>query len=468
MKRSVCVIMICLLFLLLAACKGGDEPTPTEAPESTPQAAHTPDMSFDPDTDNNNLNSGFWYRRCAMLETDEVYYLIHNGYLMYYDKAVEESGYVCPLPECVHDGKFANADCCAYLGAVSFPSLTVYEGKLWWVGQRWQAGQAAGSVLCVYRMDPDGTNRELMHEIEIEDKLRGNNAWFIHRGRLYWTLSYEVVTDGLPYYSAEVGYMSLDDYEQHVLYENISSIQPYPTIRFLGESAYIFISYDWIEPGEEPDGDVDYEAYANFWRTNEVTQEILRWDPSMAEPETVYYDYQADFIFGDYGFYVSPEGEIYFWETEFDDPEDIHNNDSTCFIRRVTGKDSKETALTLIAEDGMRYFMKAMPTGIVIALHESYEEGTGYRCDSVWLLTIEGETLYRGELPMAFLEKYSGDMRRVRIDIDGCWATKDEFLIAYSVTFPNTGVKYDFVNYEITREGIVEKPLASCKQNTSY
>ncbi|MBR5714724.1 MAG: hypothetical protein IKX58_08090 [Clostridia bacterium] len=476
MKRLVCVLLIMMMLLPLASCTRGSKPDNTAAPTAingTEQpaltqeavATHVPDMSFDPETDNNNLNSGYGHTYCAMLETDEVYYLLHNGYLMYYDKGSEDSGFVCPKPECAHDEKYQNADCCANLGAVHFPSLTVYNGRIWWVGQ------PTYSSLGIYSMALDGTDRKLMHEFPMEEKHCGNNDWFFHRGRLYWALCYNKVETGEPCYRAEVGYMQLDDFEEHVLYEKLSTLHPDPTIRFLGESAYIFMSYDWIEPGEEPDGDVDYEAYLKFWRTNDITQEILRWDPSMSEPETVYLDETARFQFGTRGFYVSPEGGIYFWETELDDPEAVENRVYTSFIRRVTGKNTKETALTLVAEDGMHYYLKSMPTGVIVALHDSYVQGTGYQTDSIWILTLEGDTLYRGELPTAYREKYTGGKHD--FDIDGCWATRSELIVGFKETYYDTGKDhgddqyFDFIKYEITPDGLIEIPLASCRAHYS-
>ncbi len=353
-------------------------------------------------------------------------------------------------------------------------------------------GQPDYKHLGIYRMDLDGSNKELLISWALFDDDNPFPNWtlfYFHRGRLFWTSLSQEVTDGMPYNKASFGYMDLDDFELHCLGERKSFFYPQPTMRFAGDSAYIFVEYDGIGPGDQdiPNWDTDEEGYLAWRETVKMTDEVLRWDPTMDEPETVYLN-NEDSCFGSFNdFYVSQEGEIYFRETKLEDPErewKQGENDYITYINRVVGYSEKERVLELTDEDGVHYGMYAMTCGVIVAMNMDYIRGQGDEVSGIWIFTFDGETLYRGELPMEYREKYQD---RVRIDengktlpvlhglsnVSGCWATETEVLFCFTERFAKDSAThgdsryFDFVKYEITEDGLVEIPLASCREHYS-
>ena len=476
MKRISCIILA-LLMLLLAACTPGQEETAEPTANATaaataepgePSARPTLDparQAFDPYTDYDNRYAALI--RNAIVETGDAYYLYANGYIMYYDRIAEESGFLCPRPECEHDEVFDNMGCSAYAPMI-LPSFTFYEGRLWWVG--YPDLRHFG----IYRMELDGTNRELLHTYEFAGQFQGMYLWYFHRGRLYWSSIKQEVTDGMAFNTAGFGYIGLDDFEPHVLCERYSYFTPQPTIRFAGDNAYFFVGYDGIGPGgaEIPDYDTDPEGYLAWRDSVRSKDEILRWDPSMDEPETVYLNDEMHCLQTFTNAYVTQDGELFFGKSELEDPDREWDQDENPYIWHIfrVGADGKpEHFMELTDEDGRHYSMIAMTGGVIVAMDVIW----GSRVDEIrgiWLVTFEGETLYRGELPMQYREKYTGE-RHGLSSFYSCWATRDELLFCFEERYYKASethgdsTYYDFIKYEITPDGLVEIPLAECRDH---
>ncbi len=484
MKKTVLssILLFALILALCTGCSGNKNQNPSDSPDafnSGQSGGVLMGQAFNPETDNDNRNAAFI--DCAMVDTEDAYYLYVNGYIMYYDKIMEDSGFLCPHPECVHDEKFNNPNCVAR-ASIQLPSMTYYEGKLWWVGN------PDMRHIGVFRMNLDGTNKELLHSFELngdDTRFQGMMLWYFHRGRLFWSSLKQEVANGQYFNTAYFGYMSLEDYEPHDLCERRSFFTPQPTIRFAGDSAYLFIGYDGIGPGDQeiPDGEADLDAYLEWAKNVKQYDEVLRWDPTMDEPETIYLNSEDTCFHSFNDYYVSQEGEIFFRETELEDPDqqyDEENNQYITYINRINGNGEKERIIELTDEDGVHYNMYAMTCGVIVAMDTRYIRGVGDEVRGIWILTFDGRTLYRGELPMKYREKYTD---RERVDDNGltvhishginklhnCWATENEVLFCFTETYykdsPTHGNSnyYDFVKYEITPNGLIEVPLAECR-----
>ena len=76
--------------------------------------------------------------------------------LRYYDKESGISGVLCPDPACTHD-----TDSCGAYAADGGNSVSVYNGKLYWVGE-----QLEGHKTILYRSDLSGANREEVLQLD--------------------------------------------------------------------------------------------------------------------------------------------------------------------------------------------------------------------------------------------------------------------------------------------------------------
>ena len=128
--------------------------------------------------------------------TEDLRYMLIGEFVGYFDAATGESGVLCGRPECTH----RDYKCNAYVGSGAI-SLALYDGKLWWFGNNPQYSLVRGIPRQngIWRMDPDGTNRELVKEFPAE--LAASEAVYgvtFHRGRAFFRTTKNTVTDGVP------------------------------------------------------------------------------------------------------------------------------------------------------------------------------------------------------------------------------------------------------------------------------
>ena len=380
MKKLLALALSALFALSLAACAGtAGDPAPTDPPlASMPAATASPteriDLSFDPDTDYVNAYGGLTAHDLVETE-DAVYWHSTNGraYLYYYDKACGESGVLCPRPECLHDAVENNRDCAGYLGTFD-PSLSFFEGKLWWIGYCGpnEADRA------IYRMDPDGTNREKVRDLSREHEYQGTKYYF-HRGYIYFYRADNIVRQGSLTLRISVSRMPLDSDKLEVIWEATSAYVPQATLRFRGGEIYIFAQFDGGDENTSAE-----ELAALSYRL-----EILRWTEGMTEPECLCRVDNAVRLMNVAAYDVTKSGEIYFAVPSSDGER---RGDAVC---RVSGDGSSEELFDFFDEENPFHIM-SITDGIVCA--SAYlQDSQGGRI--FWIRDISGETLFKGRLP---------------------------------------------------------------------
>ena len=95
---------------------------------------------------------------CSVAETDTAFVGISqfSEYIMYFDKETGESGVLCGRPECTQ----SSDSCNGYMNNLA-RGLAFYDGKLYWLGTG-RRPENKDLAYGFWRMDPDGTNRELV------------------------------------------------------------------------------------------------------------------------------------------------------------------------------------------------------------------------------------------------------------------------------------------------------------------
>ena len=190
--KKISLILTALLLLPLAACKkGGQEAAPTAAPGGED---YVPDFGYNPATDFDR-RLGMNGNRSTVFETEDVYYWLQDddGYLRYCEKDGSDGGVVCGKPECVHDNgnaisRHREKNCNGYVGAVT-PYMWMLDGKIYFINYYEYITDREGTCGTIVRMDPDGTNKEVVKSIPkpktpYGDDLTPQNYCY-HRGMLY-------------------------------------------------------------------------------------------------------------------------------------------------------------------------------------------------------------------------------------------------------------------------------------------
>ncbi len=127
-------------------------------------------------------------------ETEQGIYWDYGGLILYMDKDSQAVTVLCSKPNCTH----LNEDCDGRIGDTvsSLASLQEYAGKIYYCVRGFAASDdnyEVKEVLQLYRMEPDGTGRELVRECEIPlGSMLGGPNIILHRGRIYCLTSAEI------------------------------------------------------------------------------------------------------------------------------------------------------------------------------------------------------------------------------------------------------------------------------------
>ena len=474
MKKISCILLALLMLLLAACAPGTGEPEQTDVPDSTaavtagPEATYAPDHTFIKETDYDNRWGALF--DCDIVETEDAYYLrqMSGGYLLYFDKAMGEGGYLCPKPECEHEA--GGEDCNAWIGC-EMTNLVFYKGRLWWLST-----SRNGFGLYLYHMDPDGGNRTLVRDLSETSELftYGGGRFCIHREGIYFVADRQTVRDGIFYNHAEMGYIpfertviggvTVEAYDCYTILARDSLHSMQPMLRFAGEDVFLFISYDGVT---EFEGEVvnDPEGGELIPDTSGIKNhdEILRWNTHMTEPETVYYEEDGGCLNLYYCSWVSQDGVPYFVDTRRLFPEldeDHETNPYGCRVFRVEEDGTKTEVLSTF--DHGENFLFTITDGVLVTTGSDWESRSKGETE-VWVQTIEGETLYKGPLPLEYRKEYGEELKGLWFS--PCWATREKmvFCMHENTTDPKHPMRYFFVEYRITPDGLVETLLGESR-----
>lgn len=216
--KKAAIFCAVLSFLMLAGCK---EKTTQEFPDS-------PMPGMDAQNQYIFLNAqGFYEAEDFFCGTG-----FGGGLLRYYDKESGISGVLCPDPACTHD-----TDDCVARAPNGGTSVSVYDGKLYWVGE-----QLEGHKTILYRSDLSGANREEVLQLDWQKVILTHQPqrYVIHRGYLYMLGENNGVDGEEAQYSVSLLAVPLEGgQEPAVLYEQKVNTHYEVTYRFVGNSVYL-------------------------------------------------------------------------------------------------------------------------------------------------------------------------------------------------------------------------------------
>ncbi|MBO4847651.1 MAG: hypothetical protein J5586_00660 [Clostridia bacterium] len=409
MKKTTALLLAALMLLSAVSCTDGNKPAPTEAPKNTeapaytqeagntadPEATLTPaeiqfagDLSYDPETDYDPRFGSFMD---IVIDAGDVFYLHpDSSYICYADKSGGDWGVLCGRPDCEHGrGNIneQNDDCNGCLGSDIGAMVWKYGDKLYYVDD-W-AGVHGESCGALYRMNLDGSGHEkvcMLPEIYGSfDEAMWPQCFYCHRGLIYTRTLYYDVENAEPIKRTGYYAMNMDGSDVRIIYESDKSGYGYMT--FMGEYCYVL---DYFNEFDE-EGEV---------KNSIVT--MLRWSPNTEKAEVLYEG--NDIQLPNIGDLFMKDGEIYIaskfdkytgqngvmrfkdggWEEmiNFDDPETNWSvfcvSDGIAIARRHIRYDPDNTA---------PYWEAQRSTDL-----------------DIWIKDFEGNTLYKGKLPVGWTE----------------------------------------------------------------
>jgi hypothetical protein len=471
MKKLVSILSLLLAALLLLPFASCNKVSEQQAVQTGQPAGSADGISFNRETDYDN--SAAAPILSAVVETEDAYYLYNASYggsfLYYYDKTIDESGVLCPRPECVHDEKPDNRDCTGYISGAAFAELQYYEGKLWF----YKAIDLHSYGL--FHMNLDGSELTLVHTFYPEGTpLQYNNTrLYLHRGILYHASYKQEIKNGDAFDKIVIGCMPMEDmtiggkevkaWEYCTILERATVNGAQPILNFAGDYVYMFYCYDGVE---EYDGEPSTDDWAWWWDLA-VTDEITRWKPSMTEPEILYQHENAPGTpYSLYSYnvaYVTKDGTPYFIDymrADLDEPYDAETNPFFIALYRVENGDRTELFNT--QQDGNNSFLVLGEDRLVTTDNwypESPDEGI-----NITIRSFSGEVIYQGPISTNFWhEQPAGSMRS-----GGAWVTDDELIVCFQQRIGKTDPKYRwyFVKYDYGPDGLTETLLLQGENNS--
>ncbi|MBO4878689.1 MAG: hypothetical protein J5544_00350 [Clostridia bacterium] len=450
MKKLFCIILTAAFVLPLAACAGGKEPAPTAAPGVTAAPgetsgpggdAYVPDFSYNPETDfdkrflmNGNVNT--------LLETEDVYYFLPSGdhFMHWCEKDGSDYGVLCGKPECMHDGgngEAKNTDCNGYLGMEGKQFSWIADGKIYYM-QALPLGRPEGCCR-IYRMNLDGTEHEFVRAVPWPETPYGDHMspqrLIYHRGILYFLIFGGYIEEGEPMQPLMAAALPMDGDEISIMYDSGPVMAFYGELCPVGEFCYIFA-----------------------WGGSQVTK-ILRWSSVTEQTELLYEGDELGIIAK---FWVDQTGTVYAASKY----EEGVGQDA---VLRLENGEWEE--VLRFDDPDIHYSIRAVSDGIVIARdYREYERDMDRDID-LWIRRFDGETLYKGKLPMAWIgeleEKYGGHVK-LEHSMLFC-GNENEILAIYETWLPKplgreyAPTCYVLVRYDITENGLNEVMLCETR-----
>ena len=434
MKRVFALFVSILMLMSFAACgpktpvAPGSDPTaaPTQA-VSTQEAEAESKVAVDPETDFNNRFSGY----CSIWENDDMYAWIpvDGSQLYYYDKAADDFGVLCPLPECMHP---LDESCAAFIPN-SAPALSYQNGRLYYTAFHHETGSMYD--YCLYSVSIDGSGKTKVMDIPTKETLGGTpQMYYIHRGVLYISLADDRVEDSVPYQVLSWAAIDLESGELTKMYEE----------RFDGETWVTGTTMVFM-------GKYAYMLYSAKLSKTEYHNKIMRWDSEEKKLETVM-DLETETpvnILMNGGIWVDEELNFYY---------STMGSDRTGEMAKVFRVEEGEPVEILdFAEEEDSYDMAFVSDGVAISI---INKNGDQMSKMVWIQDFGGETVYKGDLPLDFAQELEGGLLAV-MSMNG---NRNELIAEFEAgSTSGEGAKTHYlVKYSITENGLEYKLLGKC------
>ncbi|MCR5808431.1 MAG: hypothetical protein K6G56_02600 [Clostridiales bacterium] len=449
MRRALsffCII-ICIAVLMSGCVRNTDRDEPFDT--ESPNAPGLPGSTDRPGVDDAFTSGVCWTRAAdsfSFVETEAAYIgTDHNDCLLrYWDKQSGESGPLCGKPECDH----TTAEC----GAMIFSgnsSLTYYGGKLWWLGRNFDEDHPIPNdqkKRGLWRMDPDGTNREYLGR-GLTDFAYGENyasAIAFYMGYIFLLTNRDIVSGGVPSVRYSVFRTAVDDLES---YDELFSFSCTEEETVMGSSLWCVenrvIAFYRIAHERE-------EGYVYSAR-------VYSYDIASGEAELVFDGEDPMFSFYSAAYY---NGAYYFAgratiESENDERPigigAVFILDGGSLVKCFDFAD--EDAISG-AKGGVGGYTSATVSGGVARAHYKLDD----KDYEVWYKSLEtGETLYKGKWELGGLPGYEDGRLSEWLNIGG--DGESTVMLVYFLVGDTE--YYSFVKYTFDENGMTETLLFS-------
>ena len=431
MKRAFTFILSILILMAFAAC-GRDEkplvspttaPGGTEAPYETAAPIYTEEpYAFVPETDFDNRFSKLVNN--TFIELDECYvWRFDSSPIFYWDKTMQDSGALCNKPECDHH----NSDCNAFINVIG--NMSFYEGRLYYMvyGKDTKDGKLYYSVMS---MKPDSTDmREEQRIYRDEGADYDASNVFVHRGFVFLYYNYQIVEKMVPYNCYRVEIMELGKSERKTIYELKTQSSQKPILQFRGNEVYIARGR-----GDEHTSYIELTVYNIVSGKNEQTEyDVGVYDTCLSD------------------FYITPEGELLFaFDTDYDKfPGGV-----------FTIKDGKAVEKFRF-DDGEHIFIPSFADGVACVVATIDPDVPTFM---IWISDFEGNTIYKGELPMEYRNSITEAHSFVGRDML-VGSGSSLFVIAEEGLDAGNGTVYFLIRYDFSPNGITETVLGTFEEH---
>ena len=410
---SLFCLLLCLLMLLTAgACSEHEAQGETDSasapastaeqdlPQQTEKTAYAGSHAYDPETDfDRRLNTSG--NGSTVIEMDDFYYWLpdDDGYLRYCEKDGSDYGVVCAKPDCVHDNGNPIAyhrekNCNGYVGS-AMRYMWMAEGKLYFVND-YEYLKDRSYCAAIVRMDPDGTNKEVVNNIPKPQTPYGEGLspqnFCYHRGMLYSFVCGGSIDNGEPSQPFLAMAFPVDGDEWITIYDAGSEFH-WGSVMPVGDYCYIVDNaWNYADPSILEDDYYDGEVVLS--RSERI---LLRWCSVTGETEELY---RGDTV-GLHRYWIDDDGSFYTQDTG---TEEKGSNT----VLRLNGGEWEE--IFDFDDPDMDYNIISFSDGIVIARNyvpydRDYYIKYGADPDiDIWIKRYDGTTVYKGKLPMAWLE----------------------------------------------------------------
>ena len=406
MKKTAAFILS--LALLLGACS-------LTPPEETGPEADPPEP---PAADANDYTNKYSYvTNVSFSETDLIYFgKQHNDkYILYSDKETGLYGVLCGKPDCTHDGKACNA----YTGHTD--GLEYYKGRFYWLsyskGKRY-----------MYSMAEDGTDRKTVKTVG-DSNGKGIVDIFCFRDSMFALIQENKVSDGVPRTHLSFYKTSLTGDDGFTLMGDI-----------IPEGGVLSAYRLYLQEGKICFADTfrDPESGANLFRAytfDTETGEIALAGEAVTSGRV-------------YEFYAESPGVWYY-------PSAAEGGVPAVY-RMENGVSEKAFEL---ADPEERWYISQLGSGVCMARSQ---ETRDFR---VWLLDMEGNTLYKGDLPMS----HRADLPEPHYLFGAYLLGGDTKSVVFKELEVLNGVRADYyVRYDFTPQGLEEHLLMVRDPDPSY